>query len=404
MKSTSSLEKHPTRLRDFGAFDIAQLPTRKIAVQPGKLLAYAQPHRPDLTLPSPAPVPSEPSPCYSTRSKIFSVLTAILHNRWLKAGTRLTITVAFFFVLSTSISWSSVFTTLSHIHRGMLLVAFVTGSGGLVLSAYQWRSLLRAVSIRCDLADLVNLYVVGVAFSHLLPTGMGGDVVKAMYAAGDSRNHTGSTGATLMCRITGFAGMLVIAFPVWILRHQHLDPRLSTWFLILCALVGGSIGALLLLSVFVPALLTQKWSRIPARQPLLRFSQVLRYFLRRPRTLSIAVGYGIIFWAIAILNCYCYAHALGIEAALDFYCIAVPFVSLMSFLPISINGFGLRESAYVYTFATIGIGSASSLSLALLLDLQALIFAVLGWGIYLTFTHRPSLTLSMPVVTHKRWL
>ena len=90
------------------------------------------------------------------------------------------------------------------------------------------------------------------------------------------------------------------------------------------------------------------------------------------------------FWLVAILNCYCYAEALRLNVPLYFYFFVVPLISLISFLPISINGFGLRETAFVYAFSTVHVASAPALLLALLMDMQALCFAVVGGGIYLT--------------------
>jgi uncharacterized membrane protein YbhN (UPF0104 family) len=69
---------------------------------------------------------------------------------------------------------------------------------------------------------------------------------------------------------------------------------------------------------------------------------------------------------------------------LYFFVIAIPFVSIIAALPISINGFGVREGAFVYLFSTIHVPVATSLLLALLVDAQMLLFGLLGGCIYLT--------------------
>ena len=66
-----------------------------------------------------------------------------------------------------------------------------------------------------------------------------------------------------------------------------------------------------------------------------------------------------------------------------FYCIAIPFVSLVTFLPISINGFGVRESTFVFIFSTMHVSSTSALLLALLMDAQVLFFGIVGGCLYL---------------------
>ncbi len=93
-----------------------------------------------------------------------------------------------------------------------------------------------------------------------------------------------------------------------------------------------------------------------------------------------------LFWIASILNYYGYGTALGLHVPLYFYVIAIPFVSMIAALPISINGFGVRESAFVYLFSTIRIPAATSLLLALLVDAQLLLFGLLGGCIYLTMS------------------
>ena len=123
---------------------------------------------------------------------------------------------------------------------------------------------------------------------------------------------------------------------------------------------------------------------------LIKIGKALLATLRKPRFLSIATVYGMLFWVVGCLNYYTYAIALGIHLPLYFYFVAISLISLLSFLPISINGFGVRESAFVYIFATVHITTSVSLLLALLMDTQVLFFGVLGGLIYLTMNRKKS--------------
>ncbi len=105
---------------------------------------------------------------------------------------------------------------------------------------------------------------------------------------------------------------------------------------------------------------------------------------RRPRFLGVAILFGILFHLVACLNYYTYATALGMNVPLYFYFVAIPLISLVAFLPISINGFGVRESAFVLVFSTIHVPSATSLLLVLLMDVQVLFFGVVGGCMYFT--------------------
>ena len=354
---------HPTRLLDYDGRspDISLLPTEKIVTIEQSM------ERVPLSITQKSPVPAE-------RKK----------KKWLSTTIRVVFTLILFAILFKSVSWSLLVQSFIQTRHGMLLVGVIVGFCGIVLSAYQWRSLLRVERITSDLADLINLYVVGIAFSHFLPTGMGGDAIKVHYVGRDSGNSAGSASAALLCRILGFFGMLLISLPILLIWHDRLDTKLILSFILLALLVAGMIGGALLAVLWLPRFARGRWSKHRLLSPVIKVGDALSKTIKRPRTLLVASLYGVIFWFVAILNCYCYAEALQLHVPLYFYFFVVPFVSLVSFLPISINGFGLRETAFVYAFSTVHVASAPALLLALLMDMQALCFAVVGGCIYFT--------------------
>jgi len=354
---------HYTRLSDFGAFqvDASTLGTREMDVLGAPSDLQSQKRR--------------------TESGIVTFLVQVTKKKWgiIRAG----LTVAMLFFLLRSFSWPLVAMALSHIHYGIVLVACVVGAGGVVLSSYQWRSLLQTERIRFDLADLINLYVVGIAFSHFLPTGIGGDAVKALYVGRKSNNRTGSFSAVMMCRITGLVGMLLVSLPVLIIWHDRFYPKFVMGFVFLSMLIGALICGIVLASLLLPDLKKASWAQNRIFASIIDTGCAISASTCQLRSVCAAVAYSIVFWGVAILNCYSYAISLGIEVPLYFFCVAVPLISLISALPISINGFGIRENAFVYVFSTVHIPATTALLLALLLDVQALFFGIIGSCIYL---------------------
>jgi glycosyltransferase 2 family protein len=324
----------------------------------------------------------------NTRIKLLRGLRQRIGGKWFSIVFRAVCTVALVFLLCRSLSWSSIPAALARVSPGMLLVAAVVGGGGVVLSAYQWRSLLRSEHICFDLAHLVNLYIVGITFNHFLPTGIGGDAVKALYVGQKASNYIGATSAALMCRITGFVAMLLIAFPSLALWHDFFSPTIFWWFVLFCALGVLVLGGAIIVALLLPRVDERIWARHRVLLPIVRVAHALRIGIAKPRALVIAVAYGWVFWLVAILNCYSYATALGLNAPLHFFCIAVPLVSLVATLPFSINGFGLREHALIYAFSTIHVSASTSLLIALCLDMQAFCMALLGAWLYSSMDFR----------------
>ncbi len=350
-------------------------------------------------------------------------------KKWIQFAVRAVVTLLLFAFLLKSVSWSTLIMTLIRVHHAFLLLGLAAGVVCIVFSAYGWRSLVLAEHIQTDLARLINLYLVGIAFSHFLPTNMGGDAVKAYYVGRDSRNIPGATSAVLMSRITSFWGMLLIALPTIFIMHAEFTPAVIILFLLLSLLLVGAIGGAIFAAVLLPdasaRFLREAWTRhrifvrireignalkatlllpdVSARflrgawirhriyVTMREIGNALKAALRRPRALCAAILYGMLFWIAGFLNYYGYGAALGLHIPLSFYVIAVAFISIVASLPVSINGFGVREGAFVYLCSTINVPAASSLLVVLLVDAQLLLFGIIGGCIYLAMGNKTSI-------------
>jgi glycosyltransferase 2 family protein len=375
-------EARPKRLRDYGAFQtdlsaVDTLYTRAIETAAPSTQAYtnASPLPMRLTLPQKA----------RPRTKALLVrVQQFTKQKKLRTASRLIVAVALVVYVFKSVSWQTLLTALTRVHPGSLLVGLIIGGSGVVLSAYQWWGLLRAEHIRFDLVDLIKLYIVGVTFNHFLPTGMGGDAFKAFYVGRASHNSIGATSAALLCRITGFIGMLCLVVPVLIVLHARFTPTLIIEFAILCLLAGTVSVGTLLLTFVLPGIA----GRIAVKNRFLTLltgvGSALHNSICTPRSLSAAIARGAVFWLVAVLNCYAYADALGMQGHLVFYFLAVPLVAIVACLPVTINGFGVREGIFVYVFSFAHVAPATALLLVFLLDLQSLFFAGIGCVIYFT--------------------
>lgn len=313
-------------------------------------------------------------------------------KKWLSFAFRLVCTIVIFFFLFRSVSWSSLLEKIRHLDDGELLMGLVVGFSGVLISSYQWQSLLDAEKIRIDLRKLINFYLVGIAFSHFLPTGMGGDVVKAYYVGQEGKNVAGSASAVVMSRVTGLFGMLLVSLPALIIWHSSFSNQVIVSFLLFSLAICAAIGGAVFLVTLLPRFVKGKWAEHRLLSPVFKIGKALSRSASRPQSMAIAVGYGFLFHLAACLNYYSYGVVLHLNVPYTFYLVAIPFVSLIAFLPVSINGFGLRESAFVFIFSTIHVAVTTSLLLAFLVDIQTLLFGAIGGCIYLLMDRRKVVT------------
>lgn len=321
-------------------------------------------------------------------------------KKWPGLVLRCMVTLCLFAFLFRSLSWPAVWSTMLHIHRSVALVGLVLGFYTLVVSAYQWQRLLRTEGIWVDLTKLINLYMVGIAFSHFLPTSVGGDLIKAYYVGRDAQNTAGSASAVFMARITGFLGMVLVAFPALLIWNAHFPQQMMLLLVVLSSLVLVLVGGTFLLAAtfsrliratwiqqwmtgLLPGILQRKLFQNRVMEKVLDIGNTLIVSARQPHSIIIATLFGVMFHIVACLNYFTYGLALRMDVPFYFYLVAIPLVSLIAFLPVSINGFGLRESALVYIFSTVHVPPSVSLLLAFVMDLQTFFFGLLGGCVYL---------------------
>jgi uncharacterized protein (TIRG00374 family) len=309
-------------------------------------------------------------------------------SSWLKLALRIAVAVVLFVFIFKNVDWANMVTTLAHADDAFLLLGLSAGLSCMIFSVYGWRALLLGERIRTDMARLINLYMVGLAFSNFLPTSMGGDTVKVFYVGSESGNMTGAASAGLMTRITSFTGMLLIAVPAVLILHDKLDKTIVETFLLMSLMLALVLIGVMVFALLLPRLstrfLSSKWTKNKIVETVLKVLTAMNATLTRPGTLIAGIIFGMLFWVASFLNYYGYGLALGMNVPLSFYMIAIPFVSIVGALPISINGYGVTEGTFAWLFLTSAhVSYSTSFLLALLMDVQVLLWSVIGGGIYL---------------------
>ena len=287
-------------------------------------------------------------------------------------------------------SWAGILQNLRRVDDGELLIGWVVGLLGVVISSYQWQSLLEAEKMRFDLRKLINYYLIGITFNNFLPTGMGGDVVKAYYTGKESQNMAGAASAVMTSRITGFIGMLLIAFPTLLIWHTLFPETFISSFVFAGLAMSCALITVFFVANLLPRHVKGRWAEQSLVRSILNVSHTLHKGMKRPRSMCTAVAYGMLFHTSAALNYYSIALMFNIHIPFAFFLVAIPFVSLIAVLPISINGYGLREETFVHVLSIMHISPSTALAMVLVFDAQMLVFALIGACIY--FSMRKSKT------------
>lgn len=266
---------------------------------------------------------------------------------------KVAVTVGLLGYLLSRIDLSSVVDIVRGASWGWILAGFALYLALQGLCAWRWLWLARVLGLDGTWPAFVRYYYVGMFFNLFLPTGVGGDVYRCYYLARSAADWRRAIVSVLADRGVGFATMCVIA-GVALLAFGRVHVPVWMWWALGLALVA--VGVILLLG----------WA---ARGPLASIREsmpLIAELFARPGVLAFVAVLSVALQTLVILVNIFNGKALGLDIPVVFYFILIPLVAVATMIPISLNGLGVREGAFVFFLAQVGVPEAHALSLALI--------------------------------------
>ena len=244
---------------------------------------------------------------------------------------------------------------IREVHLGylVLLLALALGRMGIAASRLQ---LIIAGRVGIGLGELTRQYFIGAYFNNLLPTSIGGDAARIVLLSRSGLPK--SEGAVYVAteRILGAAALVLLAVLGTFIFSVTSEIQLAVFGLV----VVSAIVALFCL-VF-----QRKLDAIASADSV--FGSAARAaldILDRPTQLLLGLIVSLAFQLASITLSYVMALALGIELSFPACVALVPLVWLVTLLPVSIGGIGLREASFAMLLGTAGISTEESLLISL---------------------------------------
>jgi glycosyltransferase 2 family protein len=294
-------------------------------------------------------------------------------------------------VLLTWVAWHTEWAKVAAAFGGMRielwLAAVATLGVAQTFSAWRWQMLARPLGFAHTMPQLLGYYFIGMYFNLLLPTSVGGDVVRAWYLDGHSGRPLAALAAVFLDRFSGLVMLLVLACVGVLVEPSDVPTWIAycVWVTTACALLG--IAAVLL------------WGQhVEGMSPRLRQVRLALATLTAPRLLAAQALLSLGVQAGNILVVALLGEAIGAPIPGAYYWVVVPMVTLLTMLPVSINGMGMREQAMVVFLAPVGVANGVAVTLGLLWFSVFLAASVAGGLVYL-FGHfeRPPARVKGPV-------
>ncbi len=263
---------------------------------------------------------------------------------------------------------------------GLLLTgAAVLTVIALVLSALRWQKVLQALDMPTGLRRLVPLTFAGQFVSNVLPTTVGGDVLRVSRLSKDNGEPADTFASVVLERLSGWLVLPLITF-LGLLINPGLRDLGPTTLLALAVAAGTLAG---LMGILILADTRRFGGRFTTAPGWRRFVGAVHLGVERLRHHPLAAAWviavGMVYQLVLCVAALMVAEALGIaDMGLTPLLAFFPAVLIAQVLPIGIAGLGIREAAFVVFLTPLGVPAEQAVALGLVLYFVNVAVSLLG--------------------------
>jgi uncharacterized membrane protein YbhN (UPF0104 family) len=250
-----------------------------------------------------------------------------------------------------------IFRILSREHPAYFAAAIAIYVAGQAMCAYRWQLLAAILKVHRRYSEFLAYTFVGMFTNLFVPGLLGGDAARSIYL-GRRHGRMGEAIASVVAdRGVGLIGLFwLAAFAAIFLNFAPLPSSIIT--------PTVAVGAITLAGFLAAPLVARMIHLMP--RPLRRAGGIVAPYLHHPGALIPAIALSIVLQITLATGQYLLAVGLGITVPLSLFILCVPIANVFASLPLTLNGLGIRESAYLVLFGMAGMRKEDAIALGLL--------------------------------------
>lgn len=281
--------------------------------------------------------------------------------------------------------WDQIYRLLNTFQLSQLPLVFGLITLSVLVSAFKWGILLRAQNNRVGFGSLFRIYLIGLFFNNFLPSSIGGDGIRIVLAGKYCDRTASATASVVMERSVATVSLALLGLGGSVFAKESYPPAV------------GLLGMLLLVGIIVTAILLTGWvpdfvkrQNSKLGKAWVSFSKSAGDLKRQPRALLVNLLLSLLFQIIVAMVVASIMGGLGlvIPGLFDLFFITAA-ASVLAMAPVGLNGYGLREGAYILLLRPFGYTVASALTVSILFGIFVSIFSLTG-GILWMLSHPTS--------------
>ncbi|HUR35523.1 MAG TPA: lysylphosphatidylglycerol synthase transmembrane domain-containing protein [Vicinamibacterales bacterium] len=277
-----------------------------------------------------------------------------------------------------------------HASLPWLAAALVLWTLNVAASTWRWHLLLEAQQVRMPRRTLFGSFLVANFFNNFLPSNIGGDVIRIRDTAPAARSTALAATVVLVDRGLGLMGLVLIsAMGASLAVGLHGQGVLPIWpsWLWLGFVVSAAVAVP---AMYAPEGLGRLLKPLTFLHPEWVESQIrhltgtLSRFRDKPSSLIGCFGGAVLVQALIVAFYLAVVYALHIPVKAQDLAVIVPLSLIVQMLPVSLNGFGVREATFSFYFTRVGLPIESAVLLSLVAAGITMLHSLSGAAVYVT--------------------
>jgi uncharacterized protein (TIRG00374 family) len=252
----------------------------------------------------------------------------------------------------------------------------------LALVSLRWQLVTQLVDARMRIGQVVRLTLIGQFFNQVLPSAVGGDAVRAWLASREGVPLGRAVTGILCDRAAALVALLLMISGTFFVLPALLPNKFPAIDLLrIFALIGLSALATLL---FFGTQLSRFLLRFRITESIGKLVRDLRKVLYSPAMSAAIMSLSVVVQALLVIAIYLCAHGMNIHLEFGASLLVIPTIMLVSMLPISFAGWGVREGAMILGLGVLGISEPDALAVSVAFGLLQLVVGIPGGALWLT--------------------
>jgi uncharacterized membrane protein YbhN (UPF0104 family) len=302
---------------------------------------------------------------------------------------KIAVSVGLLALLYSKIDITRLWSTARHASAAWMAIAFLLYVVNVLISVWRWQLLLGAQRVHVAARRLWSSYLTALFLNNFLPSNIGGDVIRITDTAGAARSKTVATLVVLGDRVLGLIALVfVAAVGATVVQGgtaHNPAPVLPAWLWV--AFIGAmSVSAPMVLAPWGVSRLLQPLTILHPEWVGSRIEVVtngLGRFREHPVSIATCFSGAVVVQALAVLFYGAIAIGLGVPISQWDLAVIVPMTAIAQMFPVSVGGFGVREAAFSFYFARLGLPIESAIAVSLIGVALIMVFSLSGAVAYI---------------------